>query len=115
MEQDPTPVIQDIRTFLAQVNDEVAQDENRWRAYREPARHATATLDRLRYLELPDRLEEQRGIVQLFQSYAYHNPDEGAIQDIAEWCRASWLSVLRDHPDDVETLLGMHIRMRLTS
>jgi hypothetical protein len=77
-----------------------------WEIYLPVARSAIKSLEEVEYFSLPGRLAEQRWMVQVLQNYAYHDSDDGSIQDIADWCQASWLRILRDHPEDVESLTG---------
>lgn len=107
MEEDTESLVNSVKTFLTQLDNMLAEDADYWEDYLPPARSAIAVLDRIQFFELPGRLAEQRWIIQVLQDYAYHNPDEGNIQNIAEWCRTSWLRILHDHPEDVETLIGM--------
>ena len=107
MEEDTESLVNSVKTFLTQLNNLLAEDVDYWDDYLPPARSAIAVLDRIQYFELPGRLAEQRWVIQVLQDYAYHNPDEGSVEYIAEWCRKSWLRILRDHPEDVETLIGM--------
>ena len=107
MEEDTESLVTSVKSFLTQVDSMLVEDADQWEDYLPAARSAIAVLDRIHFLDLRERLEEQRWIIQVFQDYAYHSPDEGCIQDIAEWCRTSWLRILRDHPDDVEALIGV--------
>lgn len=110
MEEDTESLVNSVKTFLTQLHDILVEDVDHWEDYLTPARSAITVLDRIQYFELPGRLSEQRWIIQVLQDYAYHNPDEGSIQNIAEWCRKSWLRILLDHPEDVETLIGMSLQ-----
>ena len=109
MEENTESLVTSVKTLLAQVDKMLAEDANRWEDYLPRARSAIAGLDRIHFFGLPERLEEQPWIIQGFQDYAYHHPDEGSIQDIAEWCRTSWLRILHDNPEDVEILLGVSL------
>ncbi|RQM06913.1 hypothetical protein DH86_00000063 [Scytalidium sp. 3C] len=84
---------------------EVASDRPQdWEEYLQPARSTMATLDRLRYFRDPQRFDEQIWVIQGFQDYAFHDTESGAIQDIVDWCQGAWLSVLRNHPENVQSL-----------
>jgi hypothetical protein len=63
-------------------------------------------LDHLRFFRDPARFAEQVWIIQGLQDYAYHDADTGCIGDIAEYCQTSWLRVIRNYPENVESLSG---------
>jgi len=106
MEDATDSVTESVRGVLTGIENMLTEHRDEWENYLLAARSTIASLDEAEYFSLPDRLSEQRWTVQVLQDYAYHDSDDGSIQDIADWCQASWLRILRDHPDDVETLTG---------
>lgn len=108
MEADSEAILESVKRILSQINAVVAEDPDDWAAYLGRARSAVSSLDRIHFFRNTGRLAEQQWIIQVLQDYAYHDADEGNIRDIAEWCQASWLRILRDHPDNIEILTGEH-------
>jgi hypothetical protein len=106
MEDVADSATESMRGVLTSIEKMLTENRNEWEHYLPAARSAITFLDEVDYFSLPDQLAEQRWIVQVLQDYAYHDSDDGNIQDIADWCQASWLRILRDHPDDVESLTG---------
>jgi hypothetical protein len=106
MEQDTESVVVSVKRLLSQIDNMLADDADDWESYLPGAQSAISSLDRINFIRIPDRLPEQRWIVQILQDYAYHDSDEGAVRDIAEWCQAAWLRILRDHPGDFAALTG---------
>jgi hypothetical protein len=106
MEQDTEAVVASVKGVLTQIDSMLAENADDWEAHLPGAQSAISSLDRINFIRAPNRLEEQKWVVQVLQDYAYHDSDEGAIQDIAEWCQAAWLRVLRDHPGDATALEG---------
>lgn len=107
MEQDAESIVASVKRLLSQIDNMLADDNDDWQAYLQSARSAISSLDRINFIRAPNRLPEQKWIIQILQDYAYHDSDEGAIRDIAEWCQAAWLRILRDHAGDVTALTGM--------
>jgi hypothetical protein len=99
-------VIESVKGALTSIGRMLTERRDDWESYLPAARSTISSLNEIDYFSLPGRLAEQRWIVQVLQDYAYHDSDDGSIQDIANWCQASWLRILRDHPDDVECLTG---------
>ena len=75
-------------------------------AYLASARSAMNALDRIHFFREHHRLAEQIWLLNGLQDFAFHEGDNGFIKDVADWCQAGWLRVLRNHPDNVETLTG---------
>jgi len=95
-----------VRDVLTGIENMLTEHRDEWENYLPAARSTISSLDEVDYFSLPERFAEQRWIVQVLQDYAYHDSDHGGIQDIVVWCQASWLRILRDHPDDVDILTG---------
>ena len=104
---DSEDVIEQIKQVITSLDDVVSSRPHQWETYLASARSAVTALERLRFFRDPARFAEQVWIIQGLQDYAYHDADTGCIEDIAEFCQASWLRVLRNFPDNVEVLTGM--------
>ena len=110
MEDATDPVAESVKGVLTSIENMLTWRRDDWEKDLPAARSTITSLNEVGYFSLPDRLAKQRWIVQVLQDYAYHDSDDGSIQDIADWCQASWLRILRDHPDDVEILTGSSSR-----
>lgn len=73
----------------------------------ERARQLMLVADSNGFLDDPKDIERQIAVLSSLQTLAFHEPDEGGIPDIADWCLRSWLRVLAHHPTDVRVLTGM--------
>ena len=65
-------------------------------------------------------LPDQMLVVSVLQKLAYHDPDSGGVQDIAEWCISQWLRLLQSDDHNAEALQGSWMsillhELRLTS
>lgn len=99
-------IIEQVKGVVAQLSDVVASNPRLWEAYLPSARSALAALEHLRFFRDSHRYAEQIWILRGLQGYAFHDPDSGCIRDVADFCQNSWLRVLRDYPENVDTLLG---------
>lgn len=99
-------LIEQVKSIISLLDEVVTSRPHEWETYLPSARSAMTALDHLRFFRDPARFAEQVWIIQGLQDYAYHDADNGCIRDIAEYCQASWLRVLRNYPDNVETLSG---------
>ncbi len=106
MEDAASSITESLRGVLSSIRNMLVEHQDQWKNYLPAARSTMTSLDEIEYFSLPDRLAEQRWMIQVLQDYAYHDSDDGSIQDIAYWCQLSWLRILRDHPNDVESLTG---------
>jgi hypothetical protein len=106
MEDAADSLTESVRDILTSIENMLTQHRDEWESSLPAARSTIISLDVAEYFSLPNRLTEQRWTVQVLQDYAYHESDDGSIQDIADWCQASWLRMLRDHPEDVVVLTG---------
>jgi hypothetical protein len=75
------------------------------------ARSIIRFLDETFLLQRAARLSDQVFIISRLQDLAYHEPDSGAIADIANWCVRQWLRLLQQHTEDVGVMQG---RSRIT-
>ncbi len=100
-------IIDSVKTVLKAIENMLNENRDQWENYLPAARSTISSIDEVDFFGLRRDLVEQRWIVQVLQDYAYHDSDYGSVQDIADWCQVSWLRILQDHPDDVDTLTGL--------
>ncbi|KAH6675508.1 hypothetical protein B0J14DRAFT_365197 [Halenospora varia] len=100
-------VVAQVKSVITSLDDVLATRPHEWETYVPSARSAMTGLDRIHFFRDPQRLAEQIWIVQGLQDFAYHDADSGAIRDVAEWCQAAWLRILRNYPENVEALTGL--------
>lgn len=100
-------LVEQVKNIVNILYEVVSSRPNEWEAYLPSARSAMTALDHLRFFRDPARFAEQVWIIQGLQDFAYHDADSGCIRDIAEYCQSSWLRVLRNHPENVESLSGL--------
>jgi hypothetical protein len=105
-EQNPDDLVEQVKNIVNLLYEVVSSRPHEWETYVPSARSAITALDHLRFFRDPSRFAEQIWIVRGLQDFAYHDADSGCIRDIAEYCQASWLRVLRNYPENVETLTG---------
>ncbi|TAQ91287.1 hypothetical protein B7494_g462 [Chlorociboria aeruginascens] len=106
-EQDPEGLVEQVKSIVTLLYGVASSCSDEWETYLPSARSAMTALDRLRFFRDPQRFAEQVWIIQGLQDYAYHDADNGCIRDIAEYCQASWLRVLRNYPENVDSLAGL--------
>lgn len=99
--------IDQAKAVVNQLNTVMSSAPHQWEMYVPSARSAMSAFDHIRFFRDAQRYNEQVWILHGLQDFAFHDPDAGAIRDVAEWCQAAWLRILRNYPDDVETLTGM--------
>lgn len=100
-------VVEQVKNAITSLDDVLATRPHEWETYVPSARSAMTGLDRIHFFRDPQRLAEQIWIIQGLQDFAYHDADSGAIRDIADWCQAAWLRILRNYPENVEALTGL--------
>ncbi|KAF7502651.1 hypothetical protein GJ744_005405 [Endocarpon pusillum] len=71
------------------------------------ARSIIRFVDQTSLLRSTTYVQDQVLIISLLQDLAYHDPDSGAIFDIAQWCVRHWLRLLQQYPEDVGVLQGL--------
>ena len=103
---DSEGLVEQVKTIVTLLYDVVSSRPQEWEAYLESARSAVTALDHLRFFRDPQRFAEQVWILSGLQEFAFHDADSGSIQDLVEWCQTAWLRVLRNFPENVETLTG---------
>jgi hypothetical protein len=99
-------LVEQVKNIVNLLYEVVSSRPHEWEAYVPSARSAMTALDHLRFFRDPARFAEQVWIIQGLQDFAYHDADSGCIRDIAEYCQSSWLRVLRNYPENVDTLTG---------
>ena len=105
-DQNPEDLVEQVKSIVTLLYEVVASRPNEWEGYVPSARSAITALDHLKFFRDPARFAEQVWIIQGLQDFAYHDADSGCINDIAEYCQTSWLRILRNYPENVETLTG---------
>jgi hypothetical protein len=105
-EGDPEDLVEQVKSIVTLLYEVVSSRPHEWETYLPSARSAVTALDHLRFFRDAARFSEQVWILQGLQDYAYHDADSGCIRDIAEWCQTAWLRVLRNYPENVDTLTG---------
>ncbi len=100
-------MIEQVKSIVAQLNGVVASSPHEWETYLPSARSALEALEHVRFFRDPQRYAEQVWILNGLQDYAFHDSDSGSILDVADFCQASWLRILRNYPESVEILMGM--------
>lgn len=99
-------LVEQIKNIVTLLYEVISSRPHEWETFLPSARSAMTALDHLHFFRDPARYAEQIWIIQGLQDFAYHDADAGYIRDIAEYCQSSWLEVLRNHPEDVESLSG---------
>lgn len=99
-------LIEQVKNIVNILYEVVTSRPHEWETYLPSARSAMTALDHLRFFRDSARFVEQVWIIQGLQDYAYHDADTGCIRDIAEYCQSSWLRVIRNYPENVESLSG---------
>lgn len=106
MDGDGEDLIEQVKSIVTLLHDVLASYPQEWENYLPSARSAMTALDRLRFFRDPQRFIEQVWILNGIQDFAFHDPDSGIVQDIAEWCQVAWLRILRNFPENVDILTG---------
>jgi len=99
-------VISQVKSIITTLDEVVSSRPHEAQAYLPSARSAVTALERLHFFRDPQRFAEQVWIIQGLQDFAYYDADRGSVRDVAEFCQASWLRVLRNYPENVEVLTG---------
>lgn len=104
--QDAEGYIEQAKEIVTLLNDITSSRPHEWETYLPSAHSAMDCLDRLHFFRDANRFQEQVWLIHGLQDFAFHDPDSGSIHDIAEWCQAAWLRVLRNYPDNLDCLMG---------
>jgi hypothetical protein len=100
-------LVEQVKSIVTLLYEVVSSRPREWETYVPSARSAMTALDRIHFFRDPQRYAEQVWMLHGLQDFAYHDADSGCIRDIAEWCQSAWLRILRNYPENVETLTGM--------
>lgn len=79
----------------------------------ETARNIISHLSRSPFMSWPDRHDDQIFILNELQNVAYHEADNGGVQDIAQWCLQQFLTMLNRQSESLEALTGRRPTARL--
>ncbi|KAF1936210.1 hypothetical protein EJ02DRAFT_359621 [Clathrospora elynae] len=85
-----------------------------WRDQLQTIRNATSSLDLLDTIPNEARKRWQLPLITVFQRVAFSDADNGAIQDIADWCLRQALTLLQVYPEDFDlmSLIGRNWLLR---
>ena len=75
-----------------------------WREQVQAIRNTTRSLEILDRTPDGSRMRWQLPLVSVFQRVAFADADNGAVQDVADWCLRQALTLLHLYPDNVEIL-----------
>jgi hypothetical protein len=75
-----------------------------WREQLQAIRNITTSLEILDTSPDDARKQWQLSLVSIFQRVAFGDADNGAVQDVADWCLRQALVLLQLYPEDVEVL-----------
>jgi hypothetical protein len=106
MDDNREGLVEQVKNIVTSLYEVVTSRSHERDTYVASARSAVTALNHLRFFRDPHRFAEQIWIIQGLQDFACHDADNGTIQDIAEFCQTAWLRVLRNYPDNVDTLIG---------
>ncbi|KAE9381744.1 hypothetical protein N431DRAFT_491059 [Stipitochalara longipes BDJ] len=106
-EQNPEDLVEQVKSIVTLLYEVVSCRPYEWETYLPSARSAMTALDHIHFFRDPQRFAEQVWMLHGLQDYAFHDADSGCIRDIAEWCQTAWLRILRNYPENVETLTGL--------
>ncbi|TVY59166.1 hypothetical protein LCER1_G000174 [Lachnellula cervina] len=106
-DQEPEDLVEQVKSIVTLLYEVVTSCPHEWETYVPSARSAMTALDRIHFFRDPQRYDEQVWMLHGIQDFAYHDADSGCIRDMAEWCQAAWLRILRNNPENVETLTGL--------
>jgi hypothetical protein len=105
-EGNPETVVKQVKYIITLLYKVVFFFPHKWESYVPAAHYAITTLDHLGFFQYSARSTEQIWIIQGLQDFAYYDADSGCIQDVAEYCQASWLGLLQRYPENVVILIG---------
>jgi len=106
-EENTEDLVEQVKSIVTLLYEVVSTRPQEWESYLPSARSAITALEQLRFFRDHERFAEQVWILHGLQDFAFHDADSGSIRDIAEWCQAAWLRVLRNYPENVDVLTGL--------
>jgi hypothetical protein len=92
---------------LQRIQNSVQTGSHDWDRHITAARGIIASIDSTSLMQRVNRSADQTFIISGLQNLAYHDPDSGGVQDIAEWCVSQWLRMVQRDPEHVNALQGM--------
>jgi hypothetical protein len=75
-----------------------------WREQLQAVRSTTGSLEIVDTVPDEARKSWQLPLIRVFQRVAFGDADNGAFQDVADWCLRQTLTLLHLYPEDVEIL-----------
>lgn len=75
-----------------------------WREQLQAVRSTTGFLEIVDTVPDAARKSWQLPLIRVFQRVAFGDADNGAVQDVADWCLRQTLTLLHVYPEDVEIL-----------
>jgi hypothetical protein len=78
-----------------------------WREQLQAVRSTTALLEILDTVPDQARKQWQLHLISVFQRVAFGDADNGAVQDVADWCLRQALTLLHLYPNNFEVLARM--------
>lgn len=94
------------RADLRRICDLLDQSSANFEQYASAARSIIRELARSEMLHAPLSHQEQAWFISKLQQVAYHDPDSGGVQDIAEWCVGQWLRILQNDSENLDALIS---------
>ena len=95
-------ILTNLRT-LASLNPTTRTENN---ARVDTARTIIQFLHTSTFMIWPDCYDDQIFLITEMQKIAYHEADDGGVQDIAQWCIMQFLDILARYPDSIQALTG---------
>ena len=100
-------IIRSVKAELRRIQHAIDQAPNHWDQHTIAARRLVTAIDETTLMQQSNRVTDQAYIIAAIQQIAYHEPDTGGLQDLAEWSVNKWLRLLQLVPDSVDALQGM--------
>lgn len=100
--------IHDLMTTFELVSDNLDSKPESWREHLQTVRSVIASFEILDTVPNEAREQWQLRLISVFQRVAFGDADNGAVQDVADWCLRQELILLHLYPQDVEVLTSMY-------
>ncbi|KAF2221739.1 hypothetical protein BDZ85DRAFT_313954 [Elsinoe ampelina] len=103
----PTDAAQGITSTINeafQIASEVATGVSTWSQHVPFAIRAVRMFSSSTHFQSRRSSDEQIDTTETLQNIAYHDPESGGIQEIAQWCLDQWLRLLQQDTDNVKIL-----------
>ncbi|KAI9878128.1 MAG: hypothetical protein M1830_001811 [Pleopsidium flavum] len=95
------------RTSVARIYSMLQTSPDEWESYVGSARSVMASIDVTPFMADPNKIEEQIWIIEGLQKLAFRAQGSGGLSDVADWCLRQWLSLLHNHPENIDALKGL--------